>query len=276
MSVPRRLSALVAGAALAAVVAIAPPTPAAMPAAGSTVSTSLTSVASAAPKLTIRRATAGPIVTGTRVTFTGTAPKSRKGQRVQLQRRVGRTGDWVLAATVKVARSGQLTATGVSTGVGTNTWRFVLRAAKKTLSSATTRHPVYGWFFLSDQDSVDSDGMNRGSVVMGGRTYSKSVYGDGSTATDYADYNLSYRCLRLEAWIGIGDDSETGTTADFYVTIDGARSGVGSKGLGSASRIVVDTATRLRIRIEADPTNGAGPSGTWAFGNARALCSGRP
>ena len=229
----------------------------------------------ATPQLTIARTTTGTVVTGTKVSFTGTAPAALEGRRVALQRRVGAKGDWVKVAGATVT-SHSMSATGVATGVGKNSWRFVAKLNGTTYTSKVLSHQVYGWFFLADLDAVDSDGGYADSWVIGGKTYGKSVGGNGSSSTDWIEYNLSYRCISLDAYIGIGDDSETGTTADFYVTLDGARESVGSQGLGPASHLVIDTSTRLRVRLEMDPTNADAPDGSWAFGNARVLCSGRP
>ena len=227
------------------------------------------------PQLTIARESSGVVETGSEVSFTGTAPASLDGKRVTLQRRVGKKGDWIKTSTAVVA-DGAMKATGVSTGVGTNSWRFTAKVDGTRYTSKPLTHKVYGWFYLADLDRVDYDGAYADSWVIGGKTYSKSVGGSGSEDTDWAEYNLSYRCITLDAWIGIGDDSETGTTADFYVTLDGARTGVGSKGLGPATHLTLDTSTRLRVRLEMDPTNQDFPDGSWAFGNAKVLCSGKP
>ena len=214
-------------------------------------------------------------MTGDQVTFNGTAPAALNGKRVALQRRVGKKGQWVKVATAAVS-TGTMSGTGIATGVGKNSWRFTAVVDKVRYSSRVVTTPVYGWFFLSDLDSVDSDGGYEGSWSIGGKSYSKSVGGDGSSATDWIEYNLSYRCITLDAYYGIGDDSQSGTTADFYVTLDGARSFIGSKGLGSATHLTLDTSTRLRVRLEMDPTNADQPDGSWAFGNAKVLCSGKP
>ena len=226
--------------------------------------------------LTIKRVTTGRVVTGSKQTFSGTAPTRLHGQRAVLQRRVGKKGDWIKVDSARVSRKGHLTGSGVATGVGVNAWRWVMRTSGGKHTSKALTQRVYAWYYLSDLQSVDSDGGYPGSFTMGGKTYSKSVGGDGNTVTDWIEYNVSYHCAELSAWIGISDYSETGTTADFYVTVDGARSLLGSKGLGTPSHVTVDTSTRLRIRLEMDPTNNDGPRGYWAFGNAKVLCDRKP
>jgi hypothetical protein len=229
----------------------------------------------AAATMTITRTSTGPVETGDRVKFTGTAPTSWNGKRVALQRRVGAKADWVKVASPKVT-DGTMKANGVATGVGQNSWRFVAVINGKATYSPTVNNKVLGWFYLHDLSYVDRDGGFADQWAIGGKNYGKSVGGDGSSDTDWIEYNLSYRCTTFEAYIGIGDDSESGTSADFYLTLDGERTLVGSKGLGSASLITVNTATRLRIRLEMDPTNPSEPDGSWVFGNARVLCSKAP
>ena len=237
---------------------------------------SVTNATAAVMDLTIKRDDTSLVVTGDRVAFSGVTPSSMKGKRLSLQRKASKKADWIVVGRPTVSADATWSGSGVAVGSGKNLWRVSYRKDGVTHVSPTIKTAVHQWYFLHDLDEVDDDGGYADEITIGGRNFPKSVIGGGSSDTDWIDYNLSYRCITFEAFIGIGDNSETGTTATFYVTLDGARSSVGSKGLGQATKVTLDVATRLRIRLEMDPTNNDYPSGYWAFGDARVLCSGKP
>lgn len=229
-----------------------------------------------ADTLTISRTTGGTIVTGQAVAFDGVASPRLRGKTVQLQRRVG-TGPWVTMASVTVPRTGAITAKGRAAS-GTNSWRFIGRVSPKSplVSSSVTKVAVFTWYFLTDGRYVADDSMRGGTAVIGGVSYPRSVYSEFYRLgnTDYRDYNLGYKCRRFVSEIGLDDDSNTGASAEFFTTLDGARTSHGNKGLGRASRIDVGVSGVLRIRLETIST--ASASGYGAFGTARVLCTSRP
>ena len=249
------------------------------------------------PGISLARATGEVVQVGAAVQFTGTAPKKVRGLRLVLQRRDSAKSPWLKVGTTKVSSTGAFTVAGKAGRVGTNAWRAVATHVKKShqkskrpkktvFTSSAVNTTVYGWFFLTDKDWVDSFDQggsypDTGNMTVGGISYPRSVsFGSYTTSWDWefpawAEYNLSYRCLQLTASLGISDGSETGTNATFFVSVDGARAEVGTKGLGPASPIAVDVTNALRIRLEGIP-NSRNLYGFGGFGDAQVLCNKAP
>lgn len=222
-------------------------------------------------------------VSGEMATFTGAASTSLSGAKIKLLRRVGKDGDWVKVAQTRIGSDGTFAISGVATGVGANNWRAsTKRDGRKHLSNVATT-TVFGWYYLSELERVDYDGLYPDGATVGGQNYGKSVVSDYYVADDgydaWAEWNLSYRCKQLEAFIGIDDDAETGFKADFGAYLDGAETSWGEMGLGPATQVTLDTSSRLRLKLEVRPgtgIEGSGIDGSGVFGGARVLCSGKP
>ncbi|GAA5150170.1 hypothetical protein GCM10023340_26680 [Nocardioides marinquilinus] len=233
--------------------------------------------------LTIKRAKPGLVVTGQRVGFLGTAPKASAGRHAVLQRRVGKRGAWVVVARPKVASNGTIATKAGSTGVGTNSWRLTLKTGRTTLVSPVVTHRVYGWFFLADRDPVQSVRFTEDSVRIGGKSHPKSVrnsYDFWWESEPWAEWNLSYRCVRFEAEIGLTDDSVSDGQVGFVAALDGAQTDFGTKTIGLPTHVSLDTTGRLRLRLTDQYVSGPTGSGQgyfWgAWGSARVLCAGDP
>ncbi|MBS43602.1 MAG: hypothetical protein CMH83_10665 [Nocardioides sp.] len=239
-------------------------------------------------KLGVYRAPA-TIVTGSRLRFLGRTQKALRGKKVSLQRKVGKKGSWVTVGAAKVNSKQRFLVSGVVTGVGAVYWKVTAKKkVRKNGRKVTLRYTskqvgtaVYGWFYAADQQPVavswsDWDDLPR---TIGGVRYSKSVGTDAYYFSDgdveWGDYNLSYRCKTFTAQVGLDDESETGAKADFYVTLDDARTRVASgKGLGAATSVTMDVASRLRIRLEVEAVTQYDAVAT--FGDAKFLCRGKP
>nr|WP_281379874.1 NPCBM/NEW2 domain-containing protein [Nocardioides ginsengisegetis] len=235
--------------------------------------------------LVLTRTSPADPITGDKVTFTGTAPASLAGATVALQRRVGKTADWVKAAATKVTTDGTYALSGVATGVGLNQWRVTATKNGSVHTSKVAKTTVYAWYYLSQLDTVDDDSFGSDSVAVGGKTYSKSVMNsyDSALANDgnivWGEWNLSYRCKTLNTWVGVADSSESGFGADFTIYVDGAETDLGTKTLGPATATVLDVSTRLRLRLELQGTPDTQKNdldGYGVYGNAKVLCSGKP
>lgn len=228
---------------------------------------------------------------GSTVDFTGSAPAALEGVQVVLRRQVVSDGVWVKVSTATINTGGNFSIEGVATGVGANKWQVQAiekvgsgkKAVKTRHVSAIVNTTVFSWYYLTDGSAVDSYWMETGPVTIGGQGHPKSVYGY-SYAGDYGraawvEYNLSYRCKSVNAKIGVDDDAESGFRAKFYILLDGAETGLGQLGLGPAKEVTVDSASRLRVRLEVRPGDGIPGSeidGSPSFGDVRGLCSGRP
>ena len=252
---------------------------------------SLSSTSNSAPTpLTLTQVTTTTVEVGSAVEFSGTAQTKLSGLTVSLMRRDSKKSPWLKVGSSHVDSDGAFEVTGKAGKAGTNTWRAVIednrvRPARK-YTSPSKRTTVYGWYFLTDRDPVD-DHSQTGSYPMeisltsGGKRFPRSmVFGSYTSSWEWnypswAEYNLSYRCLTLKASLGIDDGSETGTNATFFVSVDGARSAVGTLGLGPAAEISVDVSNSLRIRLEGVP-NSRDLYGRGGFGDPQVLCKAAP
>lgn len=241
-----------------------------------------------------------PLVSGTQVSFTGTAPKAVRKRKVVLLRRVD-AGEWAKVGAGRISSSGTFAVSGVATGGGSNSWKVTAKTAKRgkkparVFVSPTQRTVVYLWQYLQDLEPVGGagkctdgsycsvgEGMVRDSSTIGGTDFAKSVvssafdlsYGDPT----YVEYNLSYRCLQFATWYGVDDGSDTGLSVEFAATVDGVRTVLGKTSLGPAKAAFLDVTSRMRIRLDQRRTNSThaddgGPEGWAAWADARVLCS---
>ncbi|MFC6154595.1 hypothetical protein [Nocardioides yefusunii] len=239
-----------------------------------------TATARAKLKVTIKRTSGYRLQTGTRSTFTGTAPrKTFKGNKVTLQRKVG-NGAWVNVASAKVSSKGTYSVSGITTGVGVNSWRtFGVVPKTKKKKAYNVVSPVQAmwslqWFYLYDLGRVNSYGWSHASTSIAGRAFSRSVGSYYDRRSGWGEYNLGYKCDEFRAEIGLRDDSETGAVRRFVASLDGAETSLGDKGLGSVTSVRIDTRTRFRLRL--DVVDVSNPDGWGYYGNARILCQSKP
>jgi hypothetical protein len=235
--------------------------------------------ASTTKDLTLSLTSSAEPSSGDKVSFEGSAPTSLAGSVVTLQRRVGTKGDWISVGKSRVGSDGAFAVGGVSTGVGVNQWRATVKKGQAKHQSRVVKTTVFGWYYLSALSSVDTSDwdVDHEPTTIGGQTFNKSlrVYGEYRGDSSWIDYNVSYRCKTFEASIGVDDQSETGFTGSFTAYLDGAETTFGSKALGPATKVSLDTSARLRLRLEATTTSN-NPEGYLGWGDARVLCSGKP
>lgn len=238
-----------------------------------------TATSAAATTLTLKRSGSGIVVAGSKVAFKGTAASALRNRRIALQRKVGdgKRSKWVTLAKPWVGGQGSFSTSAKASGGGVNYWR--VRGETKrgaVIFSNTVKTTVYQWYFVTDIATVDYEGAYEDDVTIGGKNFAQSLYGYyGSTGdSDWREYNLGYKCATFKATFGMDDSSETGSQADFFVTRDGARSGLGRKGLGAGTTTTLDVTGILRIRLEGVGVTNT--DGDWAFGNPRVLCKKSP
>lgn len=236
-------------------------------------------------KLTLALASPTPIVSGTLVTLSGTAPKSLNGKRMKLYRRVG-GGEWIKVGGARIG-GGTFSVQAIATGEETNSWQAVAKIKKgrkghkhkKTYISGVVGHQLYSWYALTTSNAVDgSYDMDSGRVDIGGETFLNAVYvndyypGEGY----WAEWNLSYKCLQFASAYGLDNDSQSGSSASFSYALDGVSSPLENKGLGPASRTTVDVATRLRLRLGTSVLSDGLEYVYPAFAAPQVLCSSNP
>jgi hypothetical protein len=236
--------------------------------------------ASAAPQKSIKliRTSAFSPEAGQTVTFKGTAPKSLAGRTISLQRRTGKQR-WVKVASARVARSGAFKVSSKVTAAGLNRWRMRSARINGTVHvSNVAKTRVFKWFHLSDLYEVNADGMWTGDVAIAGKAYAKSIEGDDHRWQDsnWIEYNLSYRCRQFSAVAGLQDYSESGSQAEFVVSVDDTPTSIGVLSLGKAESVDMNVAGGFRIRLETRTVGESSDYGYGAYGNARVLCSGTP
>ena len=239
-------------------------------------------------KLTLALASPTPIVSGTLVTLSGTAPKSLNGKRMKLYRRVG--GGRMDQGRRSAYRRRDVQREAIATGEETNSWQAVAKVKKgrkghkrkKTYISGVVSHAMYSWYPLTMSTdaatattTMDRSRRHRGRDVHLGDLRRLT----GTSTTGYeAEWNMSYKCLQsCTAAYGLDNDSATGSSAAFSVALDGVVQPLETKGLGPASRLTIDVATRLRIKLEHDPSCRM----VWtykypAFAAPQVLCSSNP
>lgn len=230
----------------------------------------------------LKRVTPGPVVTGSVVKFTGTAPRRLAGSRVSLFRRVN-SGSWVRVGRGRVRANGVYRVAGRASGVGANAWRAKVVKNRAVHVSKMSRHAVYRWYALSDSNAVDYDAFwyNYYPASIGSKRFSGALVADGWYANAQADqtstsWNLSYQCIRLTTSYGLENSSATNGVGRFYISVDGATTNLSDKGLGEPSSVMLDVAGHMRVSLGmgviADSEDATSP----AYGDPRVLCKGDP
>lgn len=247
-----------------------------------TLSLGLMAPADAGTPIQLKRTDSALVVSGGRVGFAATAPGALRKRTAVLDRAVGR-GRWVAVASRRVPASGRLSIQGTSAGVGTNKWRLRISTKKRQYTSTVVSTSVYGWYYLSELEQVSSNRIDEGAATIGGTRYTRSVFSSSSFWYDdhqYAEWNLGYKCRQLTTSYGLDDTSSSGSLVAFDVARDGARTELGTKGLGRATPLSLDVRGTLRVRLSltyvAGPTGSGDTSPYGAYGNARVLCNARP
>lgn len=233
--------------------------------------------------LTIARTDTAIVITGQQVSFAGTAPDTVWGGTLKLQRRTSPTAKWVTVASPVISTGGRWSGSGPAGTAGVNYWRVVISSEGERHVSPKLRTDVYRWYYLSQLDYVDQERFDEGSDVIGGTSYSRSVF----NAVDfwwnhepYREWNLGYRCATFQASIGLSDESDSEGVVGFRATVDGADTEFGSKSIGAATPVSLDLSAHLRLRLTDVYVSGPASSGNGHFwgvwGNAKILCAGSP
>lgn len=211
---------------------------------------------------------------GDYVSFYGYIKPIAAGHTVRLQRRT--TTGYTTVATTTTRADGKYSFRLRFTTAGRYWYRVLKPAAGgyTQSASATKNVDVYRWRYLEDIEPVEGYASG-GAVTVAGLAYTRSVYQEwGWTGDDgYADFNLSKKCRRFEATLGLDDSSFSGSSASFVSSTDGVVRDDRSLAFGQSARVSFETVDYLRLRLYSKRlgTDNSGTAYT-AWGNARISC----
>jgi hypothetical protein len=116
-----------------------------------------------------------------------------------------------------------------------------------TFTRVRTAEPV---LYLSEQQAVISSGYSSGPTAISGTSYARSVRFGVWQYSEYAEYDLGRAYRRLQAQIGLADDSSSAGRAQMDVFLDGQRIASHQVVLGQAVPLDLDVTKGLRLRLE--------------------------
>jgi hypothetical protein len=202
---------------------------------------------------------------------------SAAGERVWLQEKFKPTAPWKTRSAAKVTRTGTYRLVTKPTTAFTHRYRVLMPAVghHRKGVSPTVKVKVYAWSPLTDQASVNNDGMSFGSTNINGTTYDRSVYLAYDTSGSI-EFNVNHDCTSLRGTFGLSDNSTAGGQGELSVAADDGAP-VYTKtfdvGHSETKRLTFATAP-LKLRLETHSTSTTvGSAGRGAFGSPEVLCS---
>ncbi|WP_157544586.1 hypothetical protein [Nocardioides halotolerans] len=231
-----------------------------------------------AGKVKLQLVGAPGVVSGTTLTFVGSASKKTKRKTATLLRRVN-DGAWVGVGRAKVGGDGTFAISGIATANGANTWRVTIKTKKRKYVSNVVKSDVYQWYELNDDNDVDETSyVYSGRADIGSQTFPSAMYADDMDTGDserWTEWNLSYKCVTVSFYYGMDNGSSSGTVGRFSYALDGTRTAIGDRGLGEAAPYQIPVSGRLRIRLNFLLIAGAG-YGSPTYAQPQALCLSSP
>jgi len=153
--------------------------------------------------------------------LSGTVSPNAKGKTVKIQRQYA-GGSWTTILTKTLSSTSKYSATIKPTRAAPTKYRAVKTASStRALGiSATRTVTIYRW-----RNLVSLPGTYTPPTIFQGYLYVKGTYFPNSLSIkqgEYADWNLAGKgCNRLKVYIGIDDDSISGTTGTSFITDQG-------------------------------------------------------
>jgi len=151
--------------------------------------------------------------------LSGTVSPNAKGKTVKVQRQYP-GGAWTTILTKTLSSTSKYSATIKPSKAGATKYR-VVKAATSTRAtgvSSTRTVTIYRWRYLIGLPNTSSTQ----AAVFRGDLYVKGTYFPNSFSIkqdEYVDWNLAGKaCNRIKTYIGIDDDSVSGTTGTAYIT----------------------------------------------------------
>jgi hypothetical protein len=231
-------------------------------------------LATASAKVTLKSAHSS-VLTGTANVFSGRVTPHAGQRKVQLQTLAHQK--WHTLTSHLWKPDGSYSIRWVITSPGAKTYRVRAEPnshGKNGATSAKVRVTGLRWHYLADLDSVDSScGCSFGSIEINGKNYAHSVYDAGTTGGDvFIEYNLRRGCRSLSTEVGLGDDSDSSSSALMEISVDGNTLFSQDFGLGQSQRFTHSVEGNLRLRL--DWTNHDSDNDlTVGYGTAKVLCN---
>lgn len=226
---------------------------------------------------------ASTVEAGQAFTVAGAASRNLDGRTVEVQAYQAAAESWGVIGSAVVANGAWTSTTSLSTAGKSVPVRvaFPGGVGLKDSTSAAVSMTVYGWYYLSDRDRVDSLRFDDGSAFIAGTPYSHSVFNSSDfwwEAKPWGEWNLSYSCTTFDASIGLDDESETGFKVGFRSWADSVERSHGIMTTGQApTRVTFDVTGVFRLRLQDEYVAGSSGSGSgygWGvWGDARVLCA---
>ncbi|WP_159451296.1 NPCBM/NEW2 domain-containing protein [Demequina sp. NBRC 110054] len=207
----------------------------------------------------------------------GTTSANLKGKRVVLQLKKGKK--WVSTGySAKVTSTKTYTLKFKPRGIGSQTYRVkYLGNANLKPSLAKKSITLWKWIGLAPRE-VSGD-LYKDDVNMAGRYFSNAIVDYMSYYSDngsYSDYNLSYKCVKIKARVGLDDGSDSGLKVRFKVALDGNTVYTSNSiGVGSSASFTKNTTGVFRVRLTMTSMDDS-YRGYAAFAAPQILCKGYP
>jgi hypothetical protein len=174
------------------------------------------------PQLSITGVSSRTLDAGQSVTVTGMGSANARGLRVYLE--AGAAGSWGSIASGYVKRDRTISLSGPITSAGAAVPLRLRIAGSKWITetaSAATSVTVYGWYYLSDLDRVDSSSWgDEGSYNINGVTYDKTVKSLTYTEAGWAEWDLARKCRTLETTVGLLDTADSDAIRHGRISVD--------------------------------------------------------
>jgi hypothetical protein len=225
------------------------------------------------PQLSITGVSSRTLDAGQSVTVTGMGSANARGLRVYLE--AGAAGSWGSIASGYVKRDRTISLSGPITSAGAAVPLRLRIAGSKWITetaSAATSVTVYGWYYLSDLDRVDSSSWgDEGSYNINGVTYDKTVKSLTYTEAGWAEWDLARKCRTLETTVGLLDTADSDAIRHGRISVDTVdKWAVTNIKLGQSYPVSIGINGALRVRLA---STGGENDGALGFGNARILCA---
>lgn len=229
-----------------------------------------------AARVTVTSRTKSSVDLGTKLTFSGTTSKNLTGKTVALQIKAG--GSWSTIKKAKVSSKHKFSLAVKATQAGAQSYRLYAASTKTTKAAASKAYTytVWSWYTIVGKD-VDASNTWADDALIGGVTFGQSLLAQpGVWSGDaWADYNVSYKCTKFRATIGMDDSARTGAVRSFSLGIDSTTQEFGSRGIGAGLLVSADITDANRIRLNVK-MNGNEVDGLGAFGTPQVYCSTAP
>ena len=216
------------------------------------------------------------LVLGQRVVITGSVSPGASGEKVVLQKRYKPKAKWEKERRATISSDGTFKVSDRPTSLKPR-WYRVVKPATSSHASGTSgevRVDVYRWHYVSDLDYHENEWVDYGYTQnINGTAYKKSLAADDGYGTNWIEYNVNRKCIKLRAVYGLDDDSDTGAYGQIEVLGDGNSLYSHNFNLGQSEKKTLDVSNVLRLRLEFTALNDDDYYSYGAAGSPRILCA---